>query len=136
MAVDTTEADYAHVLLPAVQFNVRLLRSRHFIRIIGEYFYVFRVGVLRFHSKKFQTYKKETKLFISASLVIIATMTRTMPAADVWARMEIEAGRYHHNNLMLLSWLEVCLKLENDTTMDLFRRTTETFLNKSPMMGL
>ena len=36
LAVDTTEADYAHVLLPAVQFNVRLLKSRHFIRIIGK----------------------------------------------------------------------------------------------------
>ena len=34
--VDETEADYAHVLLPAVQFNVRLLKCRQFVRVVGE----------------------------------------------------------------------------------------------------
>ena len=81
-----------------------------------------------------------TKLFIQllnyrylGILTVIATMTRSIPAAEEWSRMEVEVGRFHHQNLLLLGWLEICLKIDDDVQMTLLERVVKSCLSRSPL---
>ena len=65
---------------------------------------------------------------------MICTITRAMPSKDLWMQLEVECGRYHHQNLSLLSWVERTLKIENDTKMTMYKEVQQTILNQSPFI--
>ena len=67
-------------------------------------------------------------------LGIIATYSRNIPNTELWVRMENEVGRYHHQNLQLLGWVERLLKLEDDTEMQVYGRVVNKYLNKSHLV--
>ena len=63
---------------------------------------------------------------------MIGVLTRNMPDAQLWARLEVEAGVFHHQNLALMTWIERMLSLEVDTEMLQLERIKNEFLHQSP----
>ena len=57
-----------------------------------------------------------------------------MPCKELWMQMEVECGRYHHQNFTLLSWVERVMKIENDTKMAMYHDIQNHILNQSPYL--
>ena len=62
---------------------------------------------------------------------MVATITRAMPSKELWIQMEVECGRYHHQNLTLLSWVERVMKIENDTKLAMYKDVRYDILKQS-----
>lgn len=67
-------------------------------------------------------------------LGIISLYSRPMPSPDCWMRMEMEVGRFNHQNLLVLSWVERLLTMEKDYKMSIYARIRKDILDKSPYL--
>ena len=67
-------------------------------------------------------------------LGIISTYSRNLPDPELWVQMETEVGRFHHQNLLLLGWVERLLKHENDVEMKVLNRVVNSYVAKSHLV--
>ena len=61
---------------------------------------------------------------------ILNLVSRPIPSAKDWIRMESETGRFSHHNLLSLSWAEVSHQVFQDREMELFHFITGELLSK------
>ena len=64
------------------------------------------------------------------ALSVLNLVSRPIPAAKDWLRMESAVGRYFHHNLLSLSWAEVAHQYFQDTDLDLFNHVIQKVLHK------
>ena len=67
-------------------------------------------------------------------LGMISLYSRNMPSAECWMRMEAEVGRYHHQNLFQLCWIERLLAMEDDVEMKVLEKIKDGYVNKSHLI--
>ena len=57
-------------------------------------------------------------------------MSRPIPSAREWLRMESETGRYCQHNLLCVAWAETALAYFRDKDLDLFHYITLEVLSR------
>ena len=61
-------------------------------------------------------------------------ISRPIPAARDWLRMESQVGRYSHHNLLAVSWAETALQYFQDENLGLFDYVTTDLLGQDPFI--
>ena len=73
-------------------------------------------------------------IFILGIISIINLVSRPIPSAREWLRMESQVGRYCHHNLLCLSWAEIAFQYFQDTQMGLYHYVINDVLGKDPFV--
>ena len=66
------------------------------------------------------------------SLSLINILSRPMPKKREWVRMESQFGRYFHQNMLCLLWIETYCQVFDDREGKLYDYIIKTLLSANP----